>query len=108
FLVGPRVSPLMGGKDEALISARHLIDGNRVMHVDMLGVNYLHLLCNAHEVILANGCWTESFHPDDEVIRDIAPMQRREILALFPEIETIGAARRFSPARPIRKSRFDG
>ena len=107
FLVGPRVSPFMGGQDEALISARHLVDRQKVMAVPALGVSYIHILCNAHEVILADGTWTESFHPDDEIIRAIAPLQRREILGLFPEVATMGAAKRFPPARPIVKSRFD-
>ena len=107
FLVGPKVSPLMGGGDEALVSARHLIDNIRVRPASMLGVSYIHLLLNAHEVILANGAWTESFHPEDHVIRSVAPNQRREILGLFPEIATMSAARRFPAARPIHKSRFD-
>ena len=73
----------------------------------MLGVSYIHFLCNAHEVVLANGTWTESFHPDDQIMGALADTQRKEILSLFPEIETIGAARRFPPARPIGKSRFE-
>ncbi len=107
FLVGPQVSPFMGGADEALVSARHLVDRQNIQKVAALGVSYIHILCNAHEVILADGTWTESFHPDDEIIRAIAPLQRREILGLFPEVATMGAARRFPPARPIVKSRFD-
>ena len=73
----------------------------------MLGVSYIHIMMNAHEVILANGSWTESFHPEDHVIRALAPNQRREILMMFPEIATVGAAKRFPPVRPILKSRFD-
>jgi len=70
-------------------------------------VSYIHILCNAHEVVMANGAWTESFHPDDHIMRNIGEAQRKELLALFPEIETIGAARRFRSARPVRKSKFD-
>lgn len=107
FLVDQRISPLTGGAPEALVAARHLIDGPRIRRASMLGVSYLHILLNAHEVILANGVWTESFHPDDRVMRDMAPNQRQEVLILFPEIATMGAAKRFPAARPIRKSRFD-
>ncbi len=107
FLVGPHVSPLMGGDDEALVAARHLIDHRRVRPASMLGVSYIHIMMNAHEVILANGSWTESFHPEDHVIRALAPNQRREILVMFPEIATVSAAKRFPPVRPILKSRFD-
>lgn len=96
------------GRGEHLVAAKNLLDHDGVQPASMLGVSYLHVLLNAHEVILANGTWTESFHPDDQVMRDIAPDQRQEILVLFPEIATMGAANRFPPARPIRKSRFDG
>lgn len=107
FLVGPKVSPLMGGDDEALVAARHLIDHRGIRPASMLGVSYIHIMMNAHEVILANGTWTESFHPDDHIIRALAPNQRHEILMMFPEIATVGAAKRFPPVRPILKSRFD-
>ena len=83
------------------------MDGQAVRPAAMLGVTYLHVMLSAHEAILANGNWTESFHPDDQTLAGIAPHQRKEILQLFPEIETQGAARRFPAARPILKSRFD-
>lgn len=107
FLIGPGVSQLIEGGSEALVSARDLINKCSIRPASVLGVTYLHLLMNAHEVILANGAWTESFHPDDATIRDIAKNQRQEILTIFPEIATMGAAKRFPPARPIVKSRFD-
>ena len=107
FLMDLGPSPLGGEEPEALVAARHLVDGAGIRWASMLGVSYLHVLLNAHEVILANGSWTESFHPDDKVMRDLAPSQRDEILVLFPEIATMGAAKRFPAARPIQKSRFD-
>ncbi|MCV6593340.1 MAG: Hint domain-containing protein [Silicimonas sp.] len=105
FLIRPH--EVAGAEPEVLVAAKHLVDGKGVRWADMLGVSYLHLLMNAHEVILANGAWTESFHPDDKMMRDLAPDQRQEILLLFPEVATMGAARRFPAARPIGKSRFD-
>lgn len=87
--------------DEHLIAARHLVDNDRVRHVDMLGVSYLHILCDRHQVILANGVWTESFHPDDRIMRGLGNSQRQELLELYPEIETIGASQRFPAARPV-------
>lgn len=107
FLVGIDTSHDPNGADEELIAARHLIDGRRVKPASMLGVSYIHILCSAHEVILANGIWTESFHPDDAVMRAMADEQREEILTLFPEIATMGSAKRFPAARPIQKSRFE-
>ena len=102
FLVSPDQAFLaMDG--EALVAARHLIDGRRIHYAKTLGVSYLHLLCDAHQVILADGVWTESFHPDDQVMRGMGNSQRREILDLFPEVETMGASARFPSVREIRE-----
>ena len=110
FLVGGTYSPLVYETDEALVSARHLIDNKKIVPANMLGVTYLHILCARHEVILANGVWTESFHPDDTIMKGLGRHQRTEILSLFPEIATQGAARRFPAARKIidRSTNFDG
>lgn len=96
-----------GEESECLVAACHLFSKRGVVKASVLGVSYLHILFEAHEVILANGAWTESFHPDDEVLKNIAHRQRREILEIFPEIATMGAARRFPAAREIKKSRFE-
>ena len=103
-------SALFAGEGEVLVAARRLIDHKRVFAPAALGVSYVHLLCDCHQVILANGLWTESFHPDDQLMRAIGNTQRLELLGLFPEIATVGALRRFPPARRIIDihSRFDG
>ena len=101
FLISPEQSFLTIEGDEALVAARHLVDGRMVRAATTLGVSYIHLLCAAHQVILADGAWTESFHPDDQIMRGLGNSQRREILDLFPEVETKGAAVRFKPARDI-------
>ncbi len=93
--------------EETLVAVRHLTHRPGVGGVRTLGVSYLHVLLAAHEVILANGLWTESFHPEDATLRGLANDTRSEILALFPEIETLGAARRFPAARPVPQSRFE-
>lgn len=94
-------------REEVLIGAERLIDGRTIRMAPVLGVSYLHILLEAHEVILANGAWTESFHPDDETMSSLDREMRREIVGLFPEIVTLGAARRFPAARDIRQSRFE-
>ncbi len=95
--------------DEVLIAAKHLVDGRRIRKAQTLGVSYMHILCDRHQVVLANGAWTESFHPDDRVFSDMDDDHRRELMRLFPEIETIGASVRFPPARSIveERSRFE-
>ncbi|MBT8414000.1 MAG: Hint domain-containing protein [Boseongicola sp.] len=101
FLIAPQQSFLTIEDDEALVAARHLMDGRMIRSAATLGVSYIHLLCDAHQVILADGVWTETFHPDDRIMRGLGNSQRREILDLFPEVETMGAANRFSAARTI-------
>lgn len=101
FLIAPEQSFLTIDGNEALIAARHLIDRRMVRRATALGVSYIHLLCNAHQVILADGAWTESFHPDDQIMRALGNSQRREILDLFPEVETMGAAVKFTAARAV-------
>ena len=109
MLVSPNHRFLISEGEEHLASAQLLIDHQRVKRAATLGVSYIHFLCNAHEVILANGAWSESFHPDDAVMKELAPEQRQEILLLFPEVATMGAARRFRPVRKIwdHLSRFE-
>ena len=109
MLVSPNHRFLATGTDgaETLVAVRHLTDRPGVGAAQSLGVSYLHVLLAAHEVILANGLWTESFHPEDATLKGMAHETRVEILSLFPEIETLGAARRFPAARSIRQSRFE-
>lgn len=85
---------------EVLVSAKHLLKQDGVEAVQAAGVSYLHLLFDHHEVVLANGAWSESFCPDDRALRGIGNAQRREICELFPELEQ-GAVSGFDPARRI-------
>ncbi|MEQ9038475.1 MAG: Hint domain-containing protein [Silicimonas sp.] len=95
--------------EEVLVAARHLIDHKSIRSAQTLGVSYIHLLCDRHQIILANGTWTETFHPDDMVLRALGNAHRLELMELFPDIMTIGASTRFPPARPIveGRSRFE-
>jgi hypothetical protein len=51
-------------------------------------VTYIHFMFDQHEVVLSNGCWTESFQPGDHTLQGIGNAQRTEILELFPELGT--------------------
>lgn len=96
-------------RGETLIAARLMLNGDRILPARTLGVSYIHLLCDRHQVILANGVWTESFHPDDALVKAMENAQRLELMKLFPEIRTIGASVRFPPARRVvdERSRFE-
>lgn len=73
---------------EVLVSAKHLVSSQGVRQVDAISTTYLHFMFDRHEVVLANGAWTESFQPGDYTLRGMGNAQRSEIFELFPELKT--------------------
>ena len=69
---------------EMLVAAKNLVDGRTIRQVDMLGVTYIHFLFARHEVVLANGAWTESFYPGDRSLGAVGNAQQVELDELFP------------------------
>jgi hypothetical protein len=63
------------------------------------GVRYIHLLFDAHELIEAEGAWTESFQPAARTLGGMDAEQREEIELLFPEL-----TQRFATARRALKA----
>jgi hypothetical protein len=72
---------------EVLVAAKHLA-AQGVHTVQSSGTKYIHFMCEKHEVVLSNGVWTETFHPDDTSLKGIGNAQRLEILELFPELKS--------------------
>lgn len=71
---------------EVLAAAGHLTGREGIDVVDVDHVTYVHFMFDQHQVVLSNGFWTESFCPDDEVMRSIGTRQRNRILELFPDL----------------------
>ncbi|WP_306131722.1 Ig-like domain-containing protein [Roseivivax marinus] len=84
---------------EVLAAAKHLTGLEGVDEVTALGVSYIHFMFDAHEVVLSNGAWTESFQPGDYSLKGIGNAQRTEILELFPELEHDQGIRAYASAR---------
>ncbi|WP_412552431.1 Hint domain-containing protein [Shimia sp. MIT1388] len=72
---------------EVLVAAKHLTHLDGVEQIDVVGVDYIHFLCDNHEVVLADGAWSESFQPGEYSMNGIGKEQRDEIYALFPELQ---------------------
>lgn len=104
FLVaGPGLS-LNLGLDEALVTAAHLTSLEGIQTDSAERVTYIHLMFDTHEVILSDGCWTESFQPGDSTLCALDDAPRAELEALFPALFEGGAT--YQAARPTLR-RFE-
>ena len=84
---------------EVLVAAKHLTGLKGVDVVEVSRTSYLHLLFDAHQVILSDGAWSESFQPDDQSIAGIGNAQRQEIQELFPELVDPEGVAEYASAR---------
>ncbi|MEO6299131.1 MAG: Hint domain-containing protein, partial [Paracoccaceae bacterium] len=100
LLEGARAEMLFGD-GEVLVAATHLTVLPDVEQVLPNGVTYIHLLFDCHELVQANGAWTESFQPADRTLANMDDDQRAEIEALFPELS--GGVINFPAARATLK-----
>jgi hypothetical protein len=75
------------GEAEVLVKAIHLVRAGRLQQ-DVSGapVTYHHLLFDRHQIIRAEGLWSESYHPGPMMMGDSDPDMRDEIITLFPEL----------------------
>ncbi|WP_225026319.1 Hint domain-containing protein [Xinfangfangia pollutisoli] len=103
LMAGPRAE-LLFGADEVLVRAEHLLGLPGVTEAAETEVTYLHLLFDRHEVVLADGAWSESFQPGDRTVGGLDEAARDELLTLFPELAGLGGA--WPAARPTLK-RFE-
>lgn len=75
------------GEEQVLIAAKALVNGSTIREVvPETAVTYCHLLSDRHEVILAEGALSESFHPGEAGLAALDAAQREEIAALFPNL----------------------
>ena len=72
--------------NEIFVAAKHLLQHPGVQQVTCNEVEYFHILFDAHEVILSNGLWSESFHPGHQGMDGFDADTRAEVLYLFPEL----------------------
>ncbi|MDP3861240.1 MAG: Hint domain-containing protein [Phaeovulum sp.] len=90
---------LLFGEAEVLVAALHLVGRRGIARARRDSVTYLHIMFDAHEIILADGAWTESFQPGDGVLAGLDGPQRDELFAVFPELRLPEARAGFAAAR---------
>lgn len=85
LITGAR-SEMLFGTREVLVAAAHLLGRPGIVQAPTRQISYLHLMCANHEIIRADGCWTESFQPGDQTMQTMAGHQRAELFTLFPQL----------------------
>ena len=102
---GPRAR-LLFGQTEVLIPALHLVGYPGITRGAAISTDYIHLMCEAHEVILSDGIWTESFQPGDLTLAGMDAAQRFELETIFPELVAM-AAGMAAARRTLRRHEAD-
>lgn len=74
------------GEHEVLAAARHLVNGRTILRAEGGEVVYYHMLFDTHEIVFAEGCPSESFHPGRTGLGALDEAARQEIFALFPQL----------------------
>lgn len=103
MLVSSEKTQLYFEETEVLAAAKHMVGADGIHAVDPMQTTYIHFMFERHEVVLANGAWSESFQPGDYSLGGIADPQRDEILALFPDLRTAKGRADYKAARKSLK-----
>lgn len=74
------------GAEEVLVKAKDLVNGDTVYRREGGKITYHHILCEAHQVVRAEGAWAESFHPGPQALPSLDNGPRDELLKLFPDL----------------------
>jgi Ca2+-binding RTX toxin-like protein len=99
MLVANDKTSLLFEEREVLVAAKHIVDHKGIQQVDTIGVSYVHMMFDAHEVVLGDGTWTESFQPGDYSLKGIGNAQRNEIFEIFPELRDTHGRKNYVSAR---------
>lgn len=100
ILLSHWLAELHFGESEVLVPALHLVNGHSIRRESVARVTYLHIMCDTHQVIWAEGMATETFLPGTAALAGLPDATVAELLALFPELAGAGATAA-RPARPI-------
>lgn len=86
MLVRNSDAELMFGEREVLVAAKHLVNGTTIVPDPCKTVEYWHFLCEAHHVVFAEGCPSETLFPGPIALNAVDDDARDEILGLLPEV----------------------
>ncbi len=95
---GPKVE-LLFGVPEALVAARHLCSWPGIF-IDLSDqpVEYIHILMDRHEILMAEGAQAESLFLGEEALHTLSSEGLQELAAIFPDRITAAADHSFGKA----------
>lgn len=83
ILVNSKIAHRMAG-EPVLIPAKKLLNLPGISQPQPKeGCAYFHLLFDGHEVVKANGCWSESFYPGDQAFQTLPHPTANEYQTIF-------------------------
>ena len=89
---------------EVLVAAKHLLERPGIHRLPSAATTYLHFMFEQHEVILSDGCWTESFQPGACALAGVEAEQRAELVQHFPDLTEDGGLAAYGTARRSLKA----
>ena len=110
FLIVSKVAQLYFGQSEVLVAAKDMGDIAGVDVAEVPYITYVHFMCENHELVLADGAWSESFQPGDYSLKGMDEDQREELFELFPDLATKEGVKGYRAARAsgsIRNSVYE-
>lgn len=66
---------------ELLVPARCFLGRAGVVVAPQREVEFVHVLMERHEILLADGAWTESYRPDSTVVRALPDLVREDLMS---------------------------
>ncbi|EET49612.1 type I secretion target repeat protein [Thalassobium sp. R2A62] len=98
---------MLFGELEVLATAKSLVNDHSILRDEGGDVEYFHMLFDTHEIIYAQGCASESFHPGQQGWTALDQATRDEILTLFPQLAD-GTLNDYGPAARMSLKHKEG
>ncbi|APX10327.1 Hint domain-containing protein [Tateyamaria omphalii] len=86
---------LLFGAPDVLAAAVHLVNDHDIRLRSGGIVTYHHLLLDTHQLIRAEGVWTETLFPGPGALSSLPKTAQHELMTLFPELDTPDGANRY-------------
>lgn len=91
---------LSGEGGERLAAARDLVGLEGITVSAQTSVDYVQILCDRHELLLGDGCWSESYQPSAASLAVQPDQARTELAAILGTAATASADDLYQTVRP--------